>query len=143
VTIEVSDISSGKLTPTVLYENLGAGEWSSSALLSPNGDLLYIADYESNQVSAAKFNETSGHVAEGCVSAGLSGPLRAWVLSLGMSSTSGTGGVIYVAGQGGPFIDMLSISSVGKQCTLTENASVSDPDTGAGLFIAVWPPRPF
>jgi hypothetical protein len=146
VAIEVSDISLGKLTPTVLYDNLGAGAWSTNVLLSPNDDLLYITDYDSNQVSAARFSETSGRVAAGCVSATVNG--GNFPLSLAMASTSGTGGVIYVTDALSgftPVVDMLSVGVVGKQCTLTEHSPVSDPNgnTGMGLSIAVWPPRPF
>jgi hypothetical protein len=65
-----------------------------------------------------------------------------------MASTSGTGGVIYVTDALSgftPVVDMLSVGVVGKQCTLTEHSPVSDPNgnTGMGLSIAVWPPRPF
>src|SRR5579872_2464583 len=44
--VEVSDISSGKLTPTVVY-NLGKKINSSNVLLSPDESLLYISNNQS------------------------------------------------------------------------------------------------
>jgi 6-phosphogluconolactonase (cycloisomerase 2 family) len=145
--IEVSNISSGKLTPTVLYDNLGASTGSRNVLLSPGGSLLYISDVGSYQLTAAKFNETTGRVSKGCLSAVLNG--GSFPLSLALASTSGTGGVLYVAEfsfyGGASSIGMLSVSASATQCTLTEptNSPVYDPDGYDLRSIAVWPPRPF
>lgn len=71
-TVEVSDISSGKLTPTVVYGGasgtLGAGLNSSNVWLSPDETLLYISNNFSGQVTAAFFDATTGTVSAGCVS---------------------------------------------------------------------------
>jgi 6-phosphogluconolactonase (cycloisomerase 2 family) len=144
-TVEVSDISSGKLTPTVLYDNLGAGKGSENVLLSPNGGLLYITDAVSSQVTAAKFSETSGKVSAGCVSTALKG-LFDVLGGLALDTTTGTGDVVYVAEAYSPsYIGMLSVSSSQTQCTLTEPSTspVVDPDGYYVTPIAVWPPRPF
>jgi 6-phosphogluconolactonase (cycloisomerase 2 family) len=144
--VEVSDIASGKLTPTVLYNDLGAGTGSTGVLLDPTGSLLYVVDGQSYQMTAVRFNEKSGKVSAGCVSAAFTG--QPSLARLALESTSGTGGVVYVAewsGNGASGIEMLSVSSAGTMCTLTEpvNSPVSDPDGYTLRSIAVWPPRPF
>src|SRR5208283_3105052 len=53
--VEVSDISSGKLTPTVVYR-LGKGINSSNILLSPDETLLYISNNQSGTITAAFFD---------------------------------------------------------------------------------------
>ena len=50
--VEVSDISSGNLTPTVVY-HLGNGINSSNILLSPDETLLYISNNQGDTVTAA------------------------------------------------------------------------------------------
>jgi hypothetical protein len=54
--IEVSDISSGKLTPTVVYR-LGSGINSSNILLSPDETLLYISNNQGDTITAAFFRQ--------------------------------------------------------------------------------------
>jgi len=148
--VEVSDISFGKLTPTVLYDSLGAGTGSTNVLFSPNGNLLYITDSGSNQVTAARFSETSGKVSAGCVSTVLTGHYVVLPGGLALDSTSGTGGVVYVVEEdadsdGGNNVGMLLVGSTGAECTLTEptDSPVSDPNADVLRSIAVWPPRPF
>jgi hypothetical protein len=148
--VEVSDISSGKLTPTVLYDSLGAGTGSANVLFSPSGNLLYITDTGSLQVTAARFSETSGKVSAGCVSTALKGHYVALPGGLALDSTSGTGGVVYVVEEnatsdGGNNVGMLLVGSTGAECTLTEptDSPVSDPNADVLWSIAVWPPRPF
>jgi hypothetical protein len=149
--VEVSDVSSGKLTGTNLYDNLGTGTASRDVLFSPNGNLLYITDAGSLQVTAAKFNETSGSVTLSCVSTLLTGHDVALPGGLALGSASGTGGVVYVVQEdtttdGDNSVAMLVVGSTGTQCTLTEppsNSPVSDPNADVLQSIAVWPPRPF
>jgi len=52
--IEVSDISSGKLTPTAVYR-LGRNLNSSNILLSPDESLLYISNNQGGRITAAFF----------------------------------------------------------------------------------------
>ncbi|HUE05385.1 MAG TPA: hypothetical protein VMR62_37915 [Bryobacteraceae bacterium] len=147
VAVETSDISSGKLIPTTFYDSLGAGTGSTGVLLSPNDDLLYITDRGTNQVTAAKFNEITGRPSADCVSQALKNAYS--IFGMAMESTSGTGGLLYVAEwsayYGPSWIGMLSVGSTEKNCTLTEpsNSPVSDPDGSYLASIAVWPPRPF
>ena len=44
--VEVSDISSGALTPTRFFNSLGAGKGSTSVILSPSGGILYVCRCE-------------------------------------------------------------------------------------------------
>ncbi len=149
--VETSDISSGKLTPTVFNDNLGAGTGSRDVLLSPSGNILYITDAGSLQVTAAKFNETSGNVTLGCVSSVLTGHYVVLPGGLALDSASGTGGVVYVVQENGTTdgdngINMLLVDSTEAECTLTEllpGGPVGDPNAFDLQSIAVWPPRPF
>jgi hypothetical protein len=147
VAVETSDIYSGKLTPTVFYDNLGAGTGSTAVRLSPNDDLLYITDRGTKQVTAVKFSETTGRPSADCVSQALKNAYA--IYGLALESTAGTGSVVYVAewsAYNGPsWIGMLSVGVTGGKCTLTEppESPVSDPDGSYLGSIAVWPPRPF
>jgi len=146
-TIEVSDISSGKLTKTVLY-NFGTGGNSNNVLLSPDETLIYIANTATGQVTAAFFNATTGKVSPGCTSKQLKGFDNSWVfLSSPVSQLpSGTGSVLYLAEFGGSSgIAVVNVTSSGGKCTLTEasGSPVVDPDSTFLLSIGVYPPRSF
>lgn len=146
-TVEVSDISSGKLTRTVLYNFATAGD-SSSVLLSPDETLLYIANTTTGQVTAALFNASTGKVSKGCMSKPLKGFDTQWIfLSSPVTElTTGTGSVLYLAEFGSSSgIAVIDVSSSGGTCALTEAAfsPVLDPNSGALLSIEVYPPRPF
>jgi hypothetical protein len=146
-TIEVSDISSGKLTKTVLYDFANAGN-SSNVLLSPDETLIYTANTSSGQVTAAFFNATTGKVSAGCASKQLKGFDNNWnFLSSPVTELpSGTGSVLYLAEFGGVSgIAVVNMASSGGKCTLTEasNSPVVDPNSTALLSIEVYPPRSF
>lgn len=146
-TIEVSDISSGKITKTVLY-NLGTAANSNNVLLSPDETLLYVINNSTGQVSAAFFDKATGKVTPGCVSAPLSGFFTNWVFlaSPVTQLTTGTGSVLYVAEYGAPGgIGVLNVASSAGKCTLTETSfsPVADPNSSSLLSIAVFPPRTF
>ena len=70
--VEVSDISSGRLTSPVVY-SLPSGFNSNNVLLSPDQTLLYIVNNTSGQVSAAFFDKMTGAISGSCISAQLSG----------------------------------------------------------------------
>jgi 6-phosphogluconolactonase (cycloisomerase 2 family) len=145
--VEVADISSGKLTPTVVY-TLGTGINSSNIMLSPDETLLYITNTQGDSVSAAYFNATTGALTTGCTSGPLRNYVSSWsyLASLGLETTTGTGGVLYVAEFGtASGIAMIGISSSGGQCTLTElqNSPVADPNSIGLVSIAGYPPRSF
>jgi hypothetical protein len=146
----VSDISSGKLTPTVVY-HLGNELNSSNILLSPDETLLYISNNQSGTITAAFFNKTTGKLTKGCATRSLKDFATDWVYlgALGLEKTTGTGGVVYVAEFAAPLesssIGIVNVKSTGGTCTLKE-ASVSpasDPNSQGLLSIGVFPPRPF
>jgi 6-phosphogluconolactonase (cycloisomerase 2 family) len=145
--VEVSDISSGKLTPTVVY-HLGNELNSSNILLSPDESLLYISNNQSGTVTAAFFDKNTGKLSKGCASRPLKGFDADWsyVASLALDQTTGTGGVVYVAEYGAPSsIGVINVKSAGGKCTLTESSHspVSDPNSPGLLSIGAFPPRPF
>ncbi len=83
-TVEVSDISSGKLTPTAMYilgttmNAVGPGNNSASVRLSPDQSLLYIGNSQGGSVTAAFFNAQTGKVSPGCASSVLNGFYNPW-----------------------------------------------------------------
>jgi 6-phosphogluconolactonase (cycloisomerase 2 family) len=145
--VEVSDISSGKLTPTVVYR-LGRNLNSSNILLSPDESLLYISNNQEGSITAAFFDKSTGKLSKGCVSHSLKGFVSKWsyLASLALQKTTGTGGKLYVAEYGAPSsIGILNVTSAGGKCTLTESSGspVADPNSPGLLSIGAFPPRPF
>ena len=145
--VEVSDISSGKLTPTVVYQ-LGKGISSSNIMLSPDETLLYISNTQGDKITAAFFDTSTGKLSKGCTSGNLKGYVTNWSYLAGLSleKTTGTGGVVYVAEFGAPSsIGMIKVNSAGGKCTLKElpTSPVSDPNSPGLLSIGSFPPRPF
>jgi 6-phosphogluconolactonase (cycloisomerase 2 family) len=144
---EVSDISSGKLTPTVVYR-LGDAINASNILLSPDETLLYISNNQSGQISAAFFDKSTGKLSKGCVSRALKGFVTDWsyTASLALEKTTGTGSMIYVAEYGAPSsIGEIEVTSAGGKCALMESSKspVADPGSPGLLSIGAFPPRPF
>lgn len=154
-TIEVSDISSGKLTTTIPYtptkvtNPTAVGVNSASVWLSPDETLLYIGNSQSAIVTAAFFNKNTGVLTPGCSSQPLKGFYNTWsyVGSLSTRDTTGTGGVLYVAEFSAPggSIGIVQVNSNGITCSLTETPSspVADGLSGGLLSIQVVPPRTF
>ena len=145
--IEVSDISSGELTPTVVYR-LGNGISSSNILLSPDETLLYVSNTQGDKITAAFFDSSTGILSKGCASGRLRGYVTDWSYlgSLALAQTTGTGGTIYVAEFGAPSsIGEVNVTSAGGECTLKESpkSPVSDPNSPGLLSIGAFPPRPF
>ena len=145
--VEVSDISSGKLTPTVVYQ-LGRELNSSNILLSPDETLLYVSNNQSGTVTAAFFDKSTGKLSKGCVSRPLRGFVADWsyLASLAFEQTTGTGGMVYVAEYGAPSsIGMVNVKSASGKCTLTESSHspFADPNSPGLLSIGAFPPRPF
>jgi hypothetical protein len=150
--IEVSDISSGKLTPTVLYTLVQPvlsptpAVNSTTLRLSPDESLIYVGNSTNGFITAAFFNKNNGSVYSGCVSPQLRNFYNPWTYIGDMETrdTTGTGNVLYVA-EFGSSIGILNVTSSGSTCTLTEAASspVSDASSSGLLSIRVFPPRPF
>jgi len=145
--VEVSDISSGKLTPTIVYR-LGNGISSSNIMLSPDETLLYISNTQGDRITAAFFDKSTGKLSKGCASNGLKGYVTDWSYlgALALETTTGTGGVVYVAEFGAPSsIGMVNVESAGGKCTMKESSKspAADPNSQGLLSIGVFPPRPF
>lgn len=145
--VEVSDMSSGKLTKTVLYNMNTAGN-STNVYLSPDETLLYIGNTGTGQLTAAFFNATTGVITPGCTSKTLKGFDNTWIFlgSVVTELTSGTGSVVYVGEYGSTSgIAVIDVTSSGSTCTLTEatGSPVQDPNSTTLLSIGVYPPRPF
>jgi len=147
VSVEVSDISSGQLTATKIYQT-GISINSSNIILSPDETLLYAVDTQGDRVSAAFFDKTTGVLSHGCSSNLISGYSQNWsyLAGLAMATNSGTGGEIYVAEFGAPSsIAEIQITSVGGRCSLQEasGSPIADPNSRGLLSIASFPPRGF
>jgi hypothetical protein len=145
--IEVSDISSGKLTKTVSY-NLGGTINSSNIMLSPDETLLYISNTQGDRITAAFFNASTGTLSSGCTSGALKNYVSSWsyLASLGTETATGTGEVLYAAEFGtASGIAMLQVTSAAGVCTLAElsGSPVADPNSPGLLSIATFPPRGF
>ena len=145
--VEVSDISSGQLTKTIPYQNVGSIS-SSNILLSPDETMLYISDTQGDRVSAAFFNKTTGQLGAGCTSNLLKRYSIHWSYlgGLAQASTSGNGGGVYAAEFGNPAtIATVEVHSSGGACSLVEPSSspVVDVSSPGLLSIGTFPPRSF
>lgn len=146
-TIEVSNISSGKLTPTVVYQS-PTGINSSNIMLSPDETLLYISNTQGDQITAVAVDRDHGKLLKGCVSGKLRGYSSAWSYlgGLGLVSPTGNGQGVYVAEFGAPSsIAMIRLSPSNAGCSLAEvpASPVADPDSDGLLSITTFPPRSF
>ena len=144
--VEVSDLSSGKLAPTVVYSNLGSGSGLGGIWLSPDETILYISNFSSGQVEATFFDKTTGAATAGCTSAVLKGYNHQWsfVASLATATRSGTGGALYVA-EPDTRIGIVRLTSSGGTCSFAEAPAspVADTSTETLESIGVFPPRAF
>jgi 6-phosphogluconolactonase (cycloisomerase 2 family) len=145
--VEVSDISSGKLSKTVIYES-PVSISSSTIMLSPDESVLYVINTQGATVSALFFNQSTGQLSTGCTSAPLSGLAQSWsyLAGLALVSQTGNGSGVYVAEFGNPSgIAMVTLTVSGATCTLQEisGSPVSDPNSPGLLSIGTFPPRSF
>lgn len=140
--VEVADISSGKLTPTVVYRNIGTGSDSNAVWLSPDSLTLYLANFFSGQVTAASFNPITGDVSGGCTSNFLTG--NNFSSELATATQQGSGSVLYVS-EADRNIGVVDVNVGAGNCSLTEqlNSPVNDPNTETLESITAFPPRPF
>ena len=145
--VEVSDISSGKLTPTTVYRT-HAGISSSNVLLSPDETILYISNTQGDVVTAVFFNKNTGQITRGCTSPTIRSYVTAWSYLGGMAlqQITGNGGGVFVAEFGAPSsIAALNLTVNGTRCTLQEaTGSPTTDDYSRGLLsIGRFPPRSF
>jgi WD40 repeat protein len=146
-TVEVSDISSGKLTPTVVYTVSSASD-ANNVRLSPDEKLLYIGNNNQGTVTAAFFDKATGKVSTGCTSLVLKGFGTNWTYTaaLATASNTGEGGTVFVAESGqNSGIGKVKIKLRNSGCTLTEEAGspVADHNSPDLRSIATYPPRAF
>jgi len=151
-TVEVSDISSGKLMPTVMYtlgdaaRSITLAVNSATVRLSPDQSLIYIGNSQSGTVTAAYFNKNTGKVLPGCTSKQLNNFYNPWsyIGELATRDTTGTGNVLYAA-EFGSSIAIINVNVTTPLCTLTEAVSspIGDDFSPGLLSIQVFPPRPF
>jgi 6-phosphogluconolactonase (cycloisomerase 2 family) len=145
--VEVSDLSSGKLTPTIVY-HLGSGISSSNILLSPDETLLYISNTQGDRISAAFFDKATGKLTKGCASGSLRGYSSNWsyLAGLTLATSTGSGGTVYAAEFGSPSsIAVVNVQSSAGKCSLKEASTspVADPNSPGLLSIGSFPPRRF
>lgn len=145
--VEVSDISSGKLTPTVVYKS-AASISSSNIMLSPDETILYVVNTQGDAVSAMFFNAITGALSDGCKSGKIRGLSSDWsyLAGLALMSESGNGGGVFVAEFGAPSgIASVTLTLSGAKCILKETAEspFADQDSQGLLSISSFPPRSF
>jgi hypothetical protein len=131
--VEISDISSGKLTPTVDYGgrnhsngSLGPGLNSNTAVLSSDEKHIYVSNNFSGQVTVLNFDANTGLVTPGCISS----PLRGFGQSfnatgqLAEAGATDAGDVLWVAedGNGSPSgVGIVALTFSGSGCTAAES----------------------
>jgi 6-phosphogluconolactonase (cycloisomerase 2 family) len=147
VVVEVSDISSGKLTATVVYRSK-ASISSSNVMLSPDETMLYVVNTQGAAVSAVYFDAASGTLSGGCTSGRVKGESANWSYLAGMAlaSQTGNGGGVYVAEYGSTSgLALVSLSVSGQQCSLEEvkSSPFVDPNSRGLLSLVTFHPRSF
>ncbi len=149
-TLEVSDISSGKLTSTIAYD-VGSSWNSGNVRLTPDESLIIVSNNSGGAITAVPFDKTSGKIAPGCTSAPLRGFYSTWSYAgaAALQLPTAFGGLIYVpefGSNGYSSIGVVQLTITGKACALTETASspiVDGSDHSALLSIGIYPVRPF
>lgn len=147
MSVEVSDLSSGQLAATKVYQTMLSIN-SSNLMLSPDETLLYAVNTQGDRLSAAFFDKNTGLISGGCSSGLIKGYSKNWSYlgALALATNAGNGGEVYVAEFGAPSsIAMIQVTSGAGRCTLQEaaNSPASDPNSPGLLSIASFPPRSF
>ena len=147
VVVEVSDISSGRLTPTFVHSS-DVSISASNVMLSPDESVLFVVNTQGDSVTVFFFNKITGRLAEGCTSDPMRGQSRKWsyLAGLALASPTGNGGGVYVAEYGGPSsIAFLKLAVIGRTCSLKEKSGspFSDFNSYGLLSIGSFPPRAF
>jgi hypothetical protein len=147
LSVEVSDISSGKLQKTTVYKS-PVSISSSTILLSPDETLIYVVNTQGASVTALSFNKATGAIAAGCTSPKLAGQSQNWSYLGGLSliSQTGNGGGVYVAEFGSVSgIATVPLTLSGSKCSLKEapGSPTVDPNGPGLISIGTFPPRSF
>lgn len=140
--LEVSDLSSGKLAPTVVYSNLGGHGAAVSIRLSPDESMIYMGEFNSQSVGAAFFDKTTGVVSVGCTSLSVKGNLD--IAGLATAMPTGSGGYLYAA-EIENSIGIQRINVKNGVCNFKEavQSPAVDHKTITMESIEVFPPRTF
>jgi hypothetical protein len=145
--VEVSDISSGTLTQTIVHTS-AASISSSNIMLSADETILYVVNTQGDSVSAFFFNKATGRLSGGCTSGRIRGHSLNWSYLGGMTlaNPTGNGGGVYVAEFGVPSaIALIKLTVTGRTCSLKEKwgSPFPDPNSEGLLSIGAFPPRAF
>jgi hypothetical protein len=145
--VEVSDLSSGKLTPTRVY-NSSENISSSDVILSPDESVLYVVNTQGARITALLFDKETGRLTWGCSSGPIRGQSSQWSYlgGAGLISQTGSGGGVYVAEFGDPSgLAMVTLdSSATGRCSLRENVQSPFVVPSQGLLsVGTFPPRTF
>ena len=149
-TLEVSDISSGKLTPTIAYD-VGSSWNSGNLRLTPDESLIIVSNNSGGAVTAVPFDKSSGRIGSGCTSGPLRGFYSTWSYAgaAELQLPSALGGLIYVpefGSNGYSSIGVVQLTRTGNTCTIGELSSspiVDNSDLSTLLSIGIYPVRPF
>jgi Lactonase, 7-bladed beta-propeller len=147
LSVEVSDISSGKLAKTTVFRSTTSIN-SSNLMLSPDETLLYVINTQGATVSALNFNKTTGKLSLGCTSPALAGQSANWSYLTGAVpiNQTGNGGGVYLAEFGSASgVATVNLSVSGQKCSLQEAAGSPTLDINSPglLSIGTYPPRSF
>lgn len=145
--VEVSDISSGKLAKTKVYQSRRSIS-SSDIRLSPDETMLYVINTQGATVSALFFNKTTGTLSAGCTSPPLRGQSTDWSYLAGLTTINmtGNGGGVQVAEFGSVSgIATVALTTANQKCTLQEvsGSPALDANSPGLLSIGSFPPRSF
>ena len=147
IVVEVSDISSGRLTAPTVYKS-DASISSSTIMLSPDETILYVVNTQGDSVTALFFNRATGRLSDGCTSPPIRGHSKRWSYlgGVALANPTGNGGGVYVSEYGErSAVAFLKLAVNGRTCTLKEHfgSPYVNPHTFGMLSIGTFPPRNF
>jgi len=134
--VEISDLSSGTLSKTVVYSS-NRGISSSTIKLSPDESVLYVVNTQGDSVTAYFLNNSTGALTYGCKSGPIRGQSASWsyLANARLRDQTGSGGALYVAEFGSsPGIALINFTVSGNSCTLQESVSSPYLDTNSSLL---------
>jgi hypothetical protein len=145
LSVEVSDLSSGKLAKTKVFTST-ASISASNIMLSPDETILYVVNSQGDAVTALFFNKAKGKLTAGCTSSPVRGYSRDWsyLVGVALASQTGNGGGVYIA-EFPAGIALVKLKVSGTTCTLKEvsTSPFDTPNTSGLLSIGAYPPRAF
>lgn len=137
--VEVSDISSGKLTPTVLHK-VGPNTDVNTLALSPDETMIYLVDNLAGTVTAAFFDKATATFSHACTSPTLANFGLLWFYLGGIveAQTTGTARDLFVTETGHKSgIAMLRVQTRGDQCQISEAGNSAMPDPRSPALVSI------